>query len=115
MYRNLGLVDKYGIDGSVAWQPVPELALYVFGSYLKSKIKDDVQAGVDGNGDPVFTPTAGKRESGAPAYTFGGSARGTLGPVELGVTAKRTGGRYLRSEEHTSELQSLMRTSYAVF
>src|SRR3546814_10434978 len=29
--------------------------------------------------------------------------------------ALRIGGRRIRSEEHTSELQSLMRTSYAVF
>src|SRR3546814_8719962 len=28
---------------------------------------------------------------------------------------ERGGGRYRRSEEHTSELQSLMRISYAVF
>ncbi|SNT16653.1 TonB-dependent receptor [Sphingopyxis indica] len=95
LYRNLGRVDKYGIDGSVAWQPIQQLSLYVFGSYLKSEIKDDVQSGVDDDGNPVFLPTKGKRESGAPAYTFGGSARGTLGPVELGVTAKRTGGRYI--------------------
>ena len=47
----------------------------------------------------IYAPTAGKRESGAPAYTFGGSARGTLGPVELGVTAKRTGGPGPRSAE----------------
>ena len=108
LYRNLGRVDKYGIDGSVAWQPVPELSLYVFGSYMKSDIKDDVQSGAcDADdiadnvpgcsvvGDPIFLPTAGKRESGAPAYSYGASARGMLGPVELGVTAKRTGGRYL--------------------
>ena len=43
----------------------------------------------------MFSPTAGKREAGAPTYTFGGSARGMLGPVELGVTAKKTGGRYI--------------------
>ena len=90
LYRNLGRVDKYGIDGSIAYQPIPDLALYVFGSYLESEIKNDVQSGAN-----AFLPTAGKREGGAPAYTFGGSARGTLGPVELGVTAKRTGGRYL--------------------
>src|SRR3546814_655214 len=32
----------------------------------------------------------------------------------LGLSHRR-GGSYLRSEEHTSEIQSLMRTSYAVF
>lgn len=95
VYRNLGRVDKYGIDGSIAFQPVPQLALYAFGSWMKSEIKDNVQSGVDGAGNPVFTPTKGKREAGAPEYTFGGSARGTLGPVELGVTAKRTGGRFI--------------------
>ena len=108
VYRNLGRVDKYGIDGSVAFQPIPQLALYAFGSWMKSEIKDNVQAGTcdaddvtDGvpgcsaAGDPIFTLTKGKRESGAPEYTFGGSARGTLGPVELGITAKRTGGRFI--------------------
>src|SRR3546814_9778402 len=33
----------------------------------------------------------------------------------LGVTGFCWGGRIVRSEEHTSELQSLMRISYAVF
>src|SRR3546814_10326168 len=57
LYRNLGRVDKYGIDGSVAWQPIQQLSLYVFGSYLKSEIKDDVQSGVDDDGNPVFLTT----------------------------------------------------------
>src|SRR3546814_5563821 len=34
--------------------------------------------------------------------------------VELLLEANRIGGRHGRSEEHTSELQSLMRNSYAV-
>ncbi|MFA7587427.1 MAG: TonB-dependent receptor [Novosphingobium sp.] len=107
LYRNLGTVDKWGIDGSIAWQPMKELAFYVFGSYLKSKIKDNVQSGECGTsqvgviagcsavGDPLFVQTKGKREGGAPVYTFGGTARGTLGPVDIGITAKRTGGRYI--------------------
>lgn len=108
LYRNLGSVDKYGIDGSVAWRPIPELSLYAFGSWMKSKILDNVEAGLctaaqiaagqlgcTNVGDPAFYLTKGKRESGAPAYTYGASVRGTLGPVELGVTAKRTGGRYI--------------------
>ena len=39
--------------------------------------------------------TAGQSESGSPKYTYGFSALGTLGPVDLGVTAKRTGPRYI--------------------
>jgi len=90
VYRNLGKVDKYGIDGYVSFQPTDNIALYAFASYLDSEIKDDVQTGAN-----TFAPTAGKRESGSPNYTYGGTVRGSLGPVDLGLTAKRTGGRYL--------------------
>ena len=108
VYRNLGTVDKYGIDASVAVQPIPELLLYAFGSYMKSEIQDDVQSGecsaaqvAAGTygcatvGQALFVATAGRREGGAPAYTYGGQARVMFGPVDLGVTAKRTGGRYI--------------------
>lgn len=97
-YRNLGKVDKYGIDASFAYKPIRELSLYAYGSYLKSKIKDDVQTGVDGNGDPVYAMTAGKRESGAPVYTLGGRAQLNLNPIEIGIQAKRTGKRYVNDQ-----------------
>jgi iron complex outermembrane receptor protein len=108
VFRNLGRVDKYGLDGYVSYQPVKQLNLYVFGSYLKSEIKDDLLTGECNAaqvtakfpgcttvGQEFFAPTAGKREAGAPKYTFGGTARGTLGPLELGITAKRTGERFV--------------------
>ncbi len=103
VYRNLGVVDKYGVDGYVAWQIVPELQAYVFGSYLWSDIKDNVQVGGGANVDcsGLTTPTSscaitsGRREGGAPVYTWGGRLQGTLGPVELGVQFKRTGPRYV--------------------
>src|SRR3546814_5180660 len=38
-----------------------------------------------------------------------------LAPVAIGLAEERSGEIVERSEEHTSELQSLMRTSYAVF
>ncbi len=115
VFRNLGKVDKYGVDGSIAYQPIPQLALYVFGSYMKSEIKDDVAAGLctandvptatfTGNfgcaavGQDAYYQTAGKRESGSPTFSFGASARAMLGPVELGVNAKRTGPRYYNDE-----------------
>ncbi|MES2445302.1 MAG: TonB-dependent receptor [Pseudomonadota bacterium] len=103
--RNLGDVTKYGFDGSIAYKPIPELLLYVFGSYLHSEIKDNLLIGnfnTDNNAAtpnvPVYYLTAGKRESGAPVYTFGGRIQATLGPVDVGLQAKRTGKRYVNDE-----------------
>jgi len=117
VFRNLGTVTKWGIDGSVAYAPIKPLTFYAFGSWNKSKIKDDIQVGqlplIDPLNpslgrktcdDPTLTDaqalagcayTAGNRESGSPKYMFGFSGVGTLGPVELGITAKRTGPRYI--------------------
>lgn len=109
-FRNLGTVDKYGIDGYVSYQPIKALNVYLFGSALKSEIKDDLVIGECTAAQvaaipqfpgctvlnaPIFAPTAGKRESGAAKYTFGGTVRGTLGPLEIGITGKRTGPRFV--------------------
>ncbi|MCW3846169.1 TonB-dependent receptor [Sphingomonas sp. LB-2] len=103
--RNLGDVTKWGFDGSIAYKPTPDLLIYVFGSYLHSEIKDNLLIGnfdTDFNGAtpnvPVYYLTAGKRESGAPVYTFGGRIQGTLGPVDIGLQVKRTGKRYVNDE-----------------
>lgn len=88
--RNLGEVKKYGIDGNISARPIPQLLVYVFGSYLKSEIKDDVQTGAT-----TFADTSGKREAGAPKYTYGARVQGTLGDFDLGAQVKRTGSRFL--------------------
>ena len=111
VYRNLGRVDKYGIDGSISVKPIEQLSVYLFGSYLKSKIKDNVQNGLCSAtqvtnaqnlcttvGSPAFALTAGKRESGSPTFTLGGRAQAELGPVELGIQVKRTGPRFVNDQ-----------------
>lgn len=102
VYRNLGKVKKYGIDGTIAYAPIRALSFYAFGSYLKSEIQDNVEvfrttaAGPLGPiGTIISAPTKGKRESNAPTYTFGGGATLDLDYVSLGVDVKRTGPRYL--------------------
>ena len=102
VYRNLGRVKKYGFDGSIAFQPVRQLNLYAFGSYLHSEIQDDVVVSrttapgpLGPIGSPVYAPTAGKREANAPVYTFGGGAQFDIDFVSLGFNVKRTGPRYL--------------------
>ncbi|MEA3053169.1 MAG: iron complex outerrane recepter protein [Sphingomonadales bacterium] len=107
-FRNLGKVDKYGLDGYVSYQAMKQLNIYLFGSVLKSEIKDDLIIaecnaaqvaaqfpGCTAVDVPILAATAGKRESGAAKYTFGGTVRGNVGPFELGITAKRTGPRYV--------------------
>ncbi|WP_395390789.1 TonB-dependent receptor [Novosphingobium sp. BL-8A] len=98
LYRNLGKVHKYGLDGSVGYSPIPEVTLYAFGSVLKSKIMDNVQSGVDANDNPTYYLTKGKREGGAPTYMFGGRVQGVVGPVMLGAQFKRTGPRYVNDQ-----------------
>jgi len=108
VFRNLGTVNKWGIDGSVAYNPIRELTVYAFGSWNDSKIQDNIQTGllpvgvtcdnvdpnsVNGLRNCAFTK--GNRESGVSKYTYGVSALGTLGPVDLGITAKRTGPRFI--------------------
>lgn len=96
--RNLGEVEKYGIDGSIAVRPIPQVLAYVFGSYLKSEIKEDVQVGAT-----RFAATGGKREAGAPEYTLGARLQASLGAFDLGAQVKRTGSRFL-NDINTVEL-----------
>jgi iron complex outermembrane receptor protein len=114
VFTNLGAVDKYGVDGNIAYTLDDHLKLYAFGSYLHSKIRDNLVIGDctlnnvkfgDAVGattctavGPVYAMTAGKQESGAPTYMFGGRIQGNYGPLSLGVQAKRTGGRYLNDQ-----------------
>jgi iron complex outermembrane receptor protein len=115
IYRNLGKVKKYGLDGSIAYQPIPEVSFYLFGSVLKSKIQDNVQSGECNAanvtaaisagvgtcttvGQPIFALTKGQREGGAPTYLLGGRIEGNAGPIQLGVQAKRTGPRYVNDQ-----------------
>ena len=92
---NLGRVNKWGIDGSLAFEPTDNTLLYVFGSWNDSEIQDDVQNDVDAAGNPIFLPTSGKRESGSPTFSVGARGQVALGPVELGAQIKHTGKRYL--------------------
>jgi iron complex outermembrane receptor protein len=95
VYRNLGRVKKYGIDANISWQPISALSVYAFGSLLESEIQDNVLLAEVPGGTNVFAMTAGKREAGAPTYTFGAGFNADVGPVAFGANAKRTGSRYV--------------------
>jgi len=115
VYRNLGKVHKYGVDADVAYTLDQHFTARVFGSYLKSRIMDNVQTGecsaanVTAHasagigscttvGQPILALTEGKRESGAPVYTLGGRVDANFDPVSFGAQIKRTGRRYVNDQ-----------------
>src|SRR3546814_3134236 len=65
--------------------------------------------GQDAVGRMAFTPDARRARCAAGRSLFGTPARA------VGMSRPRGAAHARRSEEHTSELQSLMRISYAVF
>ncbi len=87
---NLGEVKKYGFDASVSVRPVPQVLAYVFGSYIKSEIQDNVATGAT-----TFAATAGNYERAAPNWLAGGRLQGTIGDLDLGAQVKYTGRRFL--------------------
>ncbi|MGB3165403.1 MAG: TonB-dependent receptor, partial [Alteraurantiacibacter sp.] len=95
VFRNLGRVDKYGLDASFSIAPTDNTLVYLFGSLNESEIQDDVQTGVDGTGAPVFLPVAGNAESGTPEYSFGGRVQANFAGFEAGLQAKHTGPRWI--------------------
>jgi iron complex outermembrane receptor protein len=106
VFRNLGEVTKWGIDGSIAYSPTPALTFYTWGSWNDVEIKENLQ--IDGedfdcdSADPTNATslrncafTKGKREAGSPKYTYGLSALAKIGDLDVGITAKRTGPRFI--------------------
>lgn len=110
IYRNLGNVDKWGVDGSVGYTPVPAFSVYAFGSWMRSKIQNNIllssHYGIsDCDSIPATATivditrscslTKGKFESGVPKYMYGASVTGRAAGFEVNVSAKRTGPRYV--------------------
>ncbi|WP_343609980.1 TonB-dependent receptor [Novosphingobium sp.] len=111
VYRNLGKVEKYGIDATLAYMPNKYIGFYGFASFMKSRIVANVDAGTcAGNalaisvggaicsGTEAYFSTAGKRESGAPANTMGARVEGHVSMFDIAATVKRTGRRYFNDQ-----------------
>ena len=99
VFRNLGEVDKYGIDASVAYSPTPNTMFYVFGSINESEIQDDVE-----DEDGAVIPTAGNRESGTPDFTIGARGQVSFGGFDLGAQIKHTGERFFNDTNEDPSL-----------
>lgn len=105
--RNVGKVESYGVDGSIAYSPIKPLTLYAFGSYIHAELQQNVAIGslpagvtdcgssqTPPAGPTICAPTAGKMVAETPKWTWGGRIQGTLGPVDIGLQAKKVGDRF---------------------
>ena len=116
--RNVGKVNSWGVDGSIAFKPLRQLSLLAIASYIDTELQDNVQIGsasfaavqpplpastVYCNGAPptatsgpvtTCATTAGKMVTETPHWQFGSRAQLELGPVEFGIQAKRIGKRF---------------------
>jgi iron complex outermembrane receptor protein len=111
--RNVGKVDSWGVDASVAYRPIRPLSLLAIASYIDTELQDNVEIGAstaaalpaglifcDGSAptgtaiEQTCAPTAGKRVTETPKWQFGGRANLELGIVEAGIQAKRVGSRF---------------------
>jgi len=111
--RNVGKVDSWGIDGSIAIKPFRQLSLLALASYIDTELKEDVEMGtstaaalpaglffcdgtppVGATRETTCAPTKGKMVTETPHWQFGGRANLELGPVEMGAQFKRVGSRF---------------------
>jgi iron complex outermembrane receptor protein len=116
--RNVGDARAYGLDGQVSWSPVREFTLYGYGSYINSRLKNDIMgtavATAAANspcppGTPVGTrctivsvQTAGAEFVETPKYSFGGRAQGNFGPFSLGAQFKWVAKRFTTDDNGRS-------------
>jgi iron complex outermembrane receptor protein len=117
--RNVGKVDSYGVDASVAFRPVRPLMLLALASYIHAELKDNIElqtqafnpatptqtppAGLIFCGGaptstsgpvPVCAPTSGKMVTETPKWQFGGRAQYDIGPFSFGIQGKHVSSRF---------------------
>ena len=104
--RNVGRVDSWGVDASIAIQPIPELSFYALASYIHAELKENVQLGSftaqipTCNPFPTVTPqtvcapTAGKMVTETPQWQVGGRMQANLGPITIGAQFKWVDDRF---------------------
>ncbi|QAY79469.1 TonB-dependent receptor [Sphingosinicella sp. BN140058] len=108
--RNVGDARAYGFDAQASYRPIPELLLYAYGSYIDSKLKEDilgtaVATAAANSPCPAGTPvgqicsivavnTKGAEFVETPKLSFGGRAQADIGPVSIGAQFKWVSKRY---------------------
>ena len=125
--RNVGKVDSWGIDGSIAFRPFQQLSLLALASYIDAELKDDIEFGTtiaatppaglvfcDGAPTPTTpvvqtcVPTAGKMVTETPHWQLGGRANVELGWGDFGAQVKWVDTRF------ATDVNDVKLDSYAI-
>jgi iron complex outermembrane receptor protein len=117
--RNVGDARAYGFDGQVSWRPMRDFSILAYGSYIKSRLKEDVLGTATATalatspcpiGTPVGTTceiiavnTKGAQFVETPKWTFGGRVEKDFGPISFGVQGKWVSKRFSTDDNgHTA-------------
>jgi iron complex outermembrane receptor protein len=101
--RNVGKVNSYGFDGSIAYKPDENVMVYLFGAYISAEFQEDIEIGRTNAptggatvpaGTLIIAPTKGKMVSETPKWQLGARGQFTVGPVEFGAQAKWVDSRW---------------------
>lgn len=101
--RNVGDARAYGLDGQISYRFARGTTLYAYGSYIDSKIQDNVLGAAGSSGCIAGTTvgttcavvlTAGAEFVETPKYSFGGRFQQDISFLSFGVQAKWTGKRF---------------------
>jgi iron complex outermembrane receptor protein len=100
--RNVGKVNSWGVDGSIAFRPIKQLSLLALASYIDTELKDNVQLGTLAPGascddtplPAACAPTKGKMVTETPHWQLGARANVELGAFEFGIQGKSVGSRF---------------------
>lgn len=111
--RNVGKVNTYGFDASLAVKPIQPITLIALASYIHAELKNNVEINTTSSGTPsaglIFcttaptpanpvveqcAPTAGKMVAETPKWQFGGRVQYDVGPFSIGLQGKHVGKRF---------------------
>ncbi|QDH74572.1 TonB-dependent receptor [Brevundimonas sp. M20] len=93
--RNVGSVERWGVEGSLGWSPIEALSLYASATYMQTELQDDYIYSYTGT-TPNILPTKGKELVETPEWMFAARVNYEFTNwLEAGLQAKYTGERWV--------------------
>ncbi|RZJ46422.1 MAG: TonB-dependent receptor [Brevundimonas sp.] len=93
--RNVGSVERWGVEGSVGWSPIEALSVYASATYMQTELQDDYVYSFTGT-TPNILQTKGKELVETPEWMFAARVNYEFTDwLEAGLQAKYTGERWV--------------------